>query len=131
MPGTILTMKLLKENYGVCRLGQGEAVPAWVMTSSFYSMTKTEDELSVVCDMALIPDDILCERDWRVLKIEGPLDFALVGILSLISKVLADCSVSIFAVSTYDTDYILVKEKDRELAITSLKEAMYEVVNET
>lgn len=128
MTKTILTMKLLRESYGVCRLAQGEAIPDWATMGDFFSITKTDDELSLVCEMKNIPEDILCEGNWRVLKVEGPLDFALVGILSSISQVLADCSVSIFALSTYDTDYILIKEKDRVTAVNALSGANYKVV---
>lgn len=66
-----------------------------------------------------------CEKDWRVLKVEGPLDFSLIGILANISKVLADVKVSIFAISTYDTDYILLKNKDLGVAIEALEKNDY------
>lgn len=125
----ILTMKLINEKYGVCRLNKEDDIPKWTKSSDFISITKTEDELSIVCIENIIPEDIKCERDWRMLKVEGVLDFSLVGILSKISTVLANNSISIFAISTYDTDYILLKDKDLIKAIKALKDENYEIIN--
>lgn len=128
MVDKILTMKLLKEKYGVCRLNKTELIPEWALNSDFFSITKTLDELSIVCFEDNIPNDIKCEKDWRALKIEGPLDFSLIGILASISTILAQKGISIFAISTYDTDYILVKNKDIDNAIDSLIKERYEVI---
>ena len=87
-------------------------VPLWVDTKNFISITRTEDELSIVCIDKNIPNEIKSEKGWRVLKVEGPLDFSLIGILSDISGILAKEKISIFVVSTFDTDYILVKEEN-------------------
>ena len=125
----ILTMKLLKEKYGVCRLEKNELIPEWAQNSDFFSITKTSDELSIVCVEDDIPNHIKCEKDWKILKIEGPLDFSLIGILSSISTILAKSGISIFAISTYDTDYILVKNKDIDNAIQSLIKERYEVID--
>lgn len=124
----VLTMKLLCEKYGVCRLNKTDSIPEWVKYSEFFSITKTLDELSVVCVEDTIPNDIKCERDWRILKIEGVLDFSLIGILASISAILAQKGISIFAISTYDTDYILVKNKHINNAIESLVNEGYEVI---
>jgi len=128
MKSKILTMKLLEEKYGVCRLDKTESIPEWSKNSNFFSITRTEDELSIVCSQDSIPDDIKCEKDWRILKVQGPLDFSLIGILASISRVLAQKGISIFAVSTYDTDYILVKNRDIDNAIKSLVNEGYEVI---
>ena len=125
----ILTMKLLKEKYGICRLDKAELIPQWTTVSDFFSVTKTSDELSIVCNENNIPSGIKCEKNWRVLKIEGPLDFSLIGIIASISSILEQKSISIFAVSTYDTDYILVKDKDIDNAIDALINENYEVIN--
>ena len=124
----ILTMKLIKEKYGVCRINPNELIPEWAQNSDFFSITKTCDELSIVCSQDDIPNDIQCEKDWKILKIEGPLDFSLVGILASISTILAQKGISIFAISTYDTDYILVKNKDIDNAIESLIKERYEII---
>ena len=123
-----LTMKLMKGLYGVCRLNRDEAIPEWVFQGSFYSVTKTLNELSVVCSQDNIPDEIKCEKDWRILRVEGPLDFSLIGILSSISTTLANKGISIFAISTYDTDYILVKDKKVDMAIDALSAEKYEII---
>lgn len=128
MEGKILTMKLLKEKYGVCRLDKIELIPEWQKNSEFFSITRTPDELSIVCSEDNIPNEIKCEKDWRVLKIEGQLDFSLIGILASISTILAQKGISIFAISTYDTDYILVKNKDIDNTIDSLIKERYEVI---
>ncbi|MBU3174926.1 ACT domain-containing protein [Clostridium estertheticum] len=130
MSEKILTMKLLSEKFGVCRVNKNELIPDWVKNSSFYSITKTADELSIVCSQDSIPSNIKCEKDWRILKVEGPLDFSLIGIISSISTVLALKRISIFAVSTYDTDYILVKNKDIDNAVLALSNERYEVINQ-
>jgi hypothetical protein len=125
---SILKMSLLEVALGVCRLTASEDIPSWSIKGKFFSVTKTSDELSVVCEEQNIPQEIVCERGWRALKVEGPLDFSLVGILSKISSVLAGVGVSIFAISTYDTDYILVKDKDIDTAVEALIKNEYEVV---
>ncbi|MGI6585515.1 MAG: ACT domain-containing protein [Gracilibacteraceae bacterium] len=123
-----LTMELMKGLYGVCRLNSDEVLPEWALQGSFYSITKTSDELSVVCPQDNIPKNIICEKDWRILRIIGPLDFSLIGILSSISTILAKKGISIFAVSTYDTDYILVRDKDTGSAIEALSAEKYEII---
>jgi len=128
MSDKILTLKLLKGSYGVCRLDNTETIPKWAKESDFFSITKTSDELSIVCAEEYIPSEIQCEKNWRILKVQGPLDFSLIGILSSINTILAQNGISIFAISTYDTDYILVKAKDIDNAIESLTKERYEVI---
>ncbi len=124
-----IKMKLstLKEEYGVCRLKPDAVVPDWAMRGAFYTVSKTFEELSIVCESSLIPDGIQVERGWRVIKVEGPLDFSLVGILASLSGTLAERGVSIFAVSTFDTDYLLIKEKDYKNAVEALREVGHTV----
>jgi len=123
-----LTTKLLKEIYSVCRLDKNDVIPAWAINGEFFSITKTEDELSIVCSQENLPHNIQCEKDWRILKVEGPLDFSLVGILASISSLMAKEQISIFALSTYDTDYLLVKENDIDAAINALIKNNYDVI---
>ncbi|MDD3225747.1 MAG: ACT domain-containing protein [Clostridium sp.] len=125
----ILTMKLLKEKFGVCRLEKNDLIPEWANSSDFFSITRTSDELSIVCSQDSIPNDIKCDKNWRILKIEGPLDFSLIGILAPIATILAEKGISIFAVSTYDTDYILVKNKDIDNAVEALAKEKYEIID--
>ncbi|MGX9756862.1 ACT domain-containing protein [Clostridioides difficile] len=122
-----MKLKLFLEEYAVCRLNSNSKIPTWIDTKNFYSITKTDDELSVVCSNNNIPSDVKSEKEWRILKILGPLDFSLIGILSKISGLLADNKISIFAISTYDTDYILIKEKDIKNACKILNCNGYEI----
>jgi len=116
-----LKMSLLPGEFAVCRLAPEGSID-WAK-GEFFSITKTRDELSVVCLQSLVPADVKHESNWSILKIEGPLDFSLIGILSKISSVLAEKEISIFAISTFDTDYILVKSDK----LTEAKDALKEV----
>lgn len=125
-------MKLVRiaGNFAICRLPAKSPPPAWLFGSSsgFYSLTKTDDELSVVCLQHLIPSDLTpCEKDWSCLKVQGPLDFGLTGIMASLASPLAKAGISIFAVSTYDTDYLLVKANRLEDAIEALKKEGHDV----
>ena len=122
-----MKLKILKGAYQVAKLAPNSAAPENALCGEFFSVTRTEEELSVVCAQDM---DFACESrepDWRILKIEGPLDFSLIGILSKISTILADDKISIFAVSTYNTDYILVKSKDLDNAVLALEKSGYEI----
>lgn len=122
-----LTLTLLPGQFAVCRLDAGAPVPEWATTGAFTSITRTADELSVVCPAENVPPDVRAEGPWRCLKVEGPLDFALTGILASIAVPLAEASVSIFAVSTYDTDYVLVTAAQVERAAEVLRQAGHRV----
>ena len=100
-------------------------MPGWALAAEFFSVTRTPDEISVVCPGSRVPADTTCERGWRALGLEGPLDFSLVGVLARITKVLAEAGVSVFAISTYDTDYVLVRDEQLELATTVLRRCGY------
>jgi hypothetical protein len=122
-----MKLKLYEALYQVVKLSPDSDIPASALQGDFYSVTRTDEELSVVCRQRI---NIPCESresGWRIIKIIGVLDFSLIGILSRISTVLADNNVSIFAVSTFNTDYILIKNKDADTAVMALKEAGYEV----
>jgi len=113
---------LLSPSLAVCRLAPGAEIPTWVLQQrSLLSITYTDDELSIVCLAQVVPAGIRSEKDWRAIKVQGPLDFSLTGILSSLATPLAAASIPIFAISTFDTDYVLVKEQDVERAIVALK----------
>ena len=111
----------------VCRLDPSATIPTWAQHSPFFSMTKTAGELSVVCSQSDVPADVKVEGGWRCLKVQGPLDFGLTGILASLATPLAQAGISIFAVSTFDTDYLLVKQGDIGKAIECLSAAGHEV----
>ena len=105
-----LTLRELAGAFSVLQFTPDEPLPAWVATSTFYSVTKTPTELSIVCETSAVkPGAARDEAGWRAFVVDGPLDFALTGILSSIAAPLAEAGMSIFALSTFDTDYVLVK----------------------
>jgi hypothetical protein len=118
----MLTLTLLSSRLAVCHLDPQAPFPQWA-SGELVALTRTTDELSVVCNADAVPEDVMVERGWRAFKVQGPLDFSLVGILAQLSGVLAQAGVSIFAISTYDTDYILVKETSLEAAAAALQQA--------
>jgi hypothetical protein len=118
-----VNLRLLEGRYAVCRLDPGEAVAAWPQDGEFCSITRTAAEVSVVCAESAVPEGAKCEGGWRILEVEGPLEFALTGILAAVANPLARAGVSIFAVSTYDTDYVMVKEEKLEEAVRALAAA--------
>ena len=118
-----LVLSLLPETLAVARLPAGAALPGWIdWTDPFVTVSRTRDELSVVCPEARLPADVQAERDWRGFKVEGPLDFALTGILARLAAPLAEAGISIFAISTYDTDYLLVRGGDLDAATAVLQQ---------
>eukprot|EP00127_Corallochytrium_limacisporum_P006476 Clim_evm7s229 gene=Clim_evmTU7s229 len=128
---TLPSLKVLEERFAVVRFAAHADIPQWAFKSnSFFSITKTDEEISITCAEKSIPSEILddvstIERPWVAIKILGPLDFGLIGILSHISSTLAKASVSIFAISTYDTDYVLVKEDKISEALPALRDDGY------
>ena len=125
-----LKIRALEGLYGICRLDPTVPVPPWAPGGEFVSVTRTSEELSVVCPQRSIPESARFNPDWRVLKVEGPLDFSLVGILSTLSSTLAQAKISLFAVSTFDTDYILVHEADFRSAVRALRDAGHQVAGD-
>ncbi len=105
-----LELILLLDTYAVCRLPPEAPAPAWLPKQSLASITWTRHETSIVCLAAAVPANVRCEPGWRALEVAGPLDFALTGVLSSLLAPLAQARVPVFTLSTYDTDYLLVRE---------------------
>ena len=122
-----LTLSILPNHFAICRLSPDVDIPVWCKNTEFYSITRSRDELSVVCFNENVPLDVEAERDWRALRIQGQLDFSLVGILSSLVSPLAEAEISVFAISTYDTDYVLVREKFLSQTISVLKKEGHSV----
>ena len=123
-----MKLKILDNKLKVVKLKVNESVPEIVYKQQFYSITKTDDELSIVLDEDINIISNIVEYNWKAIKIVGTLDFALIGILSKISTILAQTEISIFAISTYNTDYILVKTDKLEKAIKVLEQNGYEFI---
>ena len=122
-----MDLKILSPGFSVCKIPDLSMVN---FKDDYIFIGKTEEELSLVCDTGHIPDNYTEREDnWKAFKIQGQLDFSLIGILSEITKILADNKIGVFAISTYNTDYILVKEDKLSLAIKSLDGAGYGIVS--
>jgi hypothetical protein len=125
----IHNLKVLKKKFSILEFQADSVLPDWIYLSDFYSITKTQEELSVVTSQPdSFNENIKCSKDWRVLKIIGPLDFSLIGVIADISNILKDARVPIFTISTYNTDYILVRQKDLDVTIKALRDKNYNIM---
>lgn len=110
-------------SFALCKLPARSPVPAWATLGDFFSVTRTADELSVVCREENVPEGIVCERGWCCLGVQGPIPFTMVGVLASLTTPIAKAGVGIFALSTFDTDYLLVKSSDLTKAVAALRAA--------
>jgi hypothetical protein len=117
-----MQLDLLKGDYAVVRLNPGSAVPEWAC-GELVSVTRTPDEVSIVCESARVPEGVRQESGWRCLRVRGPLEFSMVGVLSALAEPLARASIPIFVISTFDTDYLLVGEAHVDRAVAALEGA--------
>ena len=120
-----LVFSLLPAALAVCRLDRAAAVPAWAAGGPFVSVTRTADELSVICPEEAVPAGIVASAGWRCLKLEGPFEFSVTGLVASFARLLADAGVSLMVVCTYDTDYLLVRDSDLDRAIGCLEKGGY------
>jgi hypothetical protein len=122
-------ISVLKDDFAVCRLSAFEPLPDWVFKNPFSSITKTPEEYSVVCPQEVIPEEVKFAREgeWKCLKIQGPLDFSEFGIISNLTSILAAAEISVFVLSTYETDFILVKRMNIEKAAKVLSDSGHKV----
>jgi len=118
-----MTLDVIAGGYAICRLVADAPVPAWATRGAFSCVTRTAHELSIVCESDDVPADVKAERNYRGLAVRGPLDFSLVGVVAALAGTLADAAVSIFVVSTHDTDYLFVRDADLDRAVATLRAA--------
>jgi hypothetical protein len=123
-----LTLRLINERFAIHSLSETATIPAEVFTATIFFIAKTYDEISIVLPQHIVIPSDEVELNWQALEVVGPLDFTMTGILSNISTVLANQKISIFAISTFDTDYILVKEDCINDAIEALRDNQYLVI---
>ena len=116
-----LHIDVLRESFNIHRLPADAGIPNTVLEQGFYALVRTTDELSIVCAAQLSVESSETAADWRGLRVRGPLDLALTGILAHLSRILAEAGVTIFAVSTFDTDYVLVPATELASAIEALR----------
>jgi hypothetical protein len=122
-----MKLVVLEDELAVARLDASDPTPAWATQGSISSVTRTADELSIVCAAADVPANVQAERGWRCLRVVGRLDFSMTGVLASIAGPLAAAKVSILAIATYDTDYVLVREGSVTAAVECLRSAGHEV----
>ena len=118
-----LELSVLPETYAISRLEPFAPEPAWAQSGQIRSVTRTAQELSIVCRQDAVPGGVVSEGGWRALKVAGTLDFSLIGVLASLAEPLAQARVSLFALSTHDTDYVLVKAEALQGAIAALTAA--------
>ena len=124
-----MTLDVLPGSFAVCRLGADASLPPWASGAAFSSVTRTPHELSILCDGEAVPADVEAQREFRALMVRGPLDFSLTGILAALAGTLAAAAVSIFPVSTYETDYLFVRSVDLNRSIAALRAAGHTVID--
>ena len=125
---TRLKLELLDEPFAIHRLNPSGKIPDEVYGESFFNIVKTEEELSIVCRNSLTLNSERCSQGWSCIKVSGPLQLSTTGIMAKLSKVLAEERISIFAISTYDTDYILVKADKATEAVAALNAAGFRFI---
>jgi uncharacterized protein len=127
-----LPLELLPDTLVVCRLEPEAPVPPWAaQPSPFLTLSRTTEELSITTLQRVVPAGMPCEGDYRAVRVRGPLPLNLIGIVAAIADPLADAGLSIFAISTYDTDYVLVKARELEEALRVLRQAGHRITGGT
>lgn len=121
------SLLLFEDAFAICRMDRDAPVPGWATEGYFFSVSRTPDELSLVVPEASVPADIDCESGWRCLKVESPFEFDLSGMISSIAAPVAEADINVFAVATQDSDYLLVRERDLDLAIWTLSERGFRI----
>ena len=118
-----LSLLLLPHKYAACQFHPDKHIPYWALIGDFVSLTRTHTELSIVCQQDNVPDDIKAERGWRCLQVQGAFDFSVAGVQASLTIPLAEADISVLAIATYATTYLLIKEEDVERASQVLKQA--------
>jgi uncharacterized protein len=123
------TISVLGHTLAVCRLPPTAGIPSWAMGDvDFWSISRTREELSIICSGENVPEGFTANRGWRALKVEGPFDFEAIGVMVSIITPLSSAGISVLPVATYDTDYVLVQEKDLARASQALRDAGHTVL---
>ncbi len=116
------TLEVLPSMFAICRLDTDAEIPNWA-TGEVMSITRTPDELSIVCSQDRVPENTQSETGWRCLRVVGKLGFSMVGVIASLAGTLAAAKISVFVISTHDTDYVFVKNADIDAAVSSLRQA--------
>jgi hypothetical protein len=129
MNPSFLKLVILPEVLAVSRLEANTPIPDWAIGESFLSISRTRDELSVICEERFVPEETHASRGWRAFKIVGPLDLDLVGILVSVAVPLAQSGIGILPIATYETDYVLVRDEQLVESVKALCFAGFDVVD--
>lgn len=124
-----LDLSLLPHVYAVCQFHPDKSIPYWALLGDFVSLTRTHEELSIVCQQSNVPEDIEAERGWRCLQVQGAFDFSVAGVHVSLAVPLAEAEISTLAIATYATDYILIKAENVEQALQVLTKAGHYIDN--
>jgi uncharacterized protein len=129
MPATArkLTLSLLPKTFVICKLAADAPVPAWATQGKLFSITRTSDELSVVAETGMVPKNLHGDVAWRAMKAHGPFAFSEIGVLASLVAPLAEAGISVFALSTFDTDYLFTAESQWQAAVAALRNAGHTV----
>ena len=122
-----LELSLLPERFAISRLAADSPIPDWATQGPFFSVTRTGDELSVVTELSRVPVGVQSQSGWRVLKVQGPFVLSEIGVLAALAAPVSEAKISLFAVSTFDTDYLLVTSETLSAAIAALERAGHTV----
>ena len=123
-----LKFRRLQKTYAIVKLEADSPVPEWAARGEFTSVTRTLDELSIVCPADNLPPEVKSTHRWTCLKLEGPFAFELTGVLLSFIEPLSSNGIPIFAVSTFDTDYVLIQEESAGMALNELQRAGHELL---
>ena len=115
-----LKFTVLPDLLAVCQLPADAPVPPSLLEGAFFYVSRTSDELSIVCNESRVPEGCRAEKEWLALKLQGPFPFSMTGVLSAFLAPLAQAKITIFAISTFDTDYVLIKRENKERAVSAL-----------
>jgi uncharacterized protein len=129
VPQHQLRFRQLSGTYAIVRIAPDAPVPDWATKGEFTSITRSADELSIVCPTENLPPDVRSSHRWICLKLEGPFAFSLTGVLLSFIEPLSDNGIPIFAISTFDTDYVLVQEESSATAIERLKRGGHQMIS--
>ena len=122
-----LSLSLLPPKYAVCQLHPDKHIPYWALLGDFVSLTRTPEELSIVCQQDNVPENVEAERGWRCVQVQGAFDFSISGVNASLAVPLANAEISVLAIATYATDYLLIKEENVERALLVLEQAGHSI----
>ncbi len=127
MPSRTLRLILLQDQFAICQLDASSAIPEWALEQEWFSITRTPDELSILCAQQYVPRQVKSETEWRALQVRGSFAFTEIGVMDSLTDPLAQAGISLLAISTFDTDYIFVQGEHLDRAVTTLKSAGHQI----